>query len=627
MNGWDISLFINFIWFFPLVAFFLILLQKEKQEKRILWMVNQLALINFLTTIWLTILWIYNGIKPLNFKEFELYHSGHYAFVIDFLLDKNSLVFLWIGNLLIGLITRYSSVYMHRETGFKRFFATLVSFIFGYNLVIISGNFETLYVGWEFLGISSFFLIAFYRNRYLPVNNANQVFSVYRLGDIGLLLAMWASHHLWEENITFFKLYNLDLVHEKLIENSEIGLFIAGMLLLAANVKSAQIPFSYWLPRAMEGPTPSSAIFYGALSIHMGVFLLLKTKPFWEAQELARIMIGLVGIFTAIISFFIARVQSNVKSQIAYASITQIGLMFFELAIGLENWVLVHFAGNAFLRTYQLLVTPSVVNYLIREQFYQFKKENNPFKNKMSNRIHYTIFLLSLKEWYLEIILRKWVFYPAKRIGRFFKFIHLKTAIILTSIISILVFTFYQDPRALGIGREAIMSVILTLGFMAILKSYAEKKDPILAFTNIFIGHLLTAYSALFHDNFNLQDLFIYMSGHVIAVSIGLWSLFQLKKREKEYFHLGGYLGHSYEHPVQAMLFFITTIIMMGFPITPSFIGEDLIFGHIHEHQIYLAFISSLNFVFTGIALIRIYSLLFMGPHIKNYHESPYRYS
>lgn len=627
MNWWNIGLFINFIWFFPLVAFFLVLIQKENQEKRILWVVNQLALYNFLTTILLTVLWIYNGIQPINFKEIELYHSEHYAFVIDFLLEKNSLVFLWIGNLLIGLIMRYSSVYMHREAGFKRFFATLVAFIFGYNLVIISGNFETLYVGWEFLGISSFFLIAFYRNRYLPVNNANQVFVVYRLGDIGLLLAMWASHHLWEENITFYKLYNLDLVHEKLIENSTIGLFIAVMLLLAASVKSAQIPFSYWVPRAMEGPTPSSAIFYGALSIHMGVFLLLKTKPFWEAQELARIMIGLVGILTAIVSFFIARVQSNVKSQIAYASITQIGLMFVELAIGLENWVLVHFAGNAFLRTYQLLVTPSVVNYLIREQFYQFEKKSNPLKNKISNKIHYTTFWLSLKEWYLEFILRKWIFYPAKRVGRFFHFINLKMAIILTFVISVGVFTFYHDERLLGIGREVIMGILLTLGFLAVLKSYAEKKDPILAFSNVFFAHLFTAYSALFHENFNLQELFIYMSGHLVAMIIGLWSLIQLQKREKEYFHLKGYLGHSYEHPVQAILFFLTTIIMMGFPITPSFIGEDLIFGHIHSYQVYLAFISSLNFVFTGIALIRIYSLLFLGPHIKNYHETPYRYS
>ncbi len=205
--------------------------------------------------------------------------------------------------------------------------------------------------------------------------------------------------------------------------------------------------------------------------------------------------------------------------------------------------------------------------------------------------------------------------------------IYLEKAVFLTLIISFFVLTFYNDDWLLDLGKELLMSIILTLGFLAVLKSYAEKNDPILAFTNVFFAHLFTAYSALFHDNFNLQELFIYMSGHLVAIVIGLWSLFQLKKREKEYFHLGGYLGHSYEHPTQAILFFITTIIMMGFPITPSFIGEDLIFGHIHHHQVYLALISSLNFVFTGFALIRIYSLLFLGPHIKSYHEAPNQYS
>ncbi len=625
--NWDLNSMINFLWFFPLITFGIIIFQKEKQEKQILFTINALAISNFILTILLSGIWITNGGIPLNFKEFEFYQSNDYAFIIDFILDKNSFIFLWIGSLLIWLIVRYSSVYMHREIGFKRFFVTLTAFILGYNLVVIAGNFETLYVGWEFLGVSSFFLIAFYRHRYLPINNANQVFAVYRLGDIGLLLAMWASHHLWHENITFFKLYNLDLVHEKLLDHSVIGLFIASMLLLAASVKSAQVPFSYWMPRAMEGPTPSSAIFYGALSIHMGVFLLLRTKPFWEAQDLARILIALVGFMTAGISFFIARVQSNVKSQIAYASITQIGLMFIELAIGLENWVLVHFIGNAFLRTYQLLITPSVVNYLIREQFYQFHKQNNPFKFSLGEKIHYTIFWISLKEWFLEYALRKLIFYPAKRIGRFFKFINLKISLLLTIIISIAVISFYDNPKILGLSKEIIMSLLLSFGFLAVLKSYAEKEDPIVAYVNVFFSHLFTAYSTLFQENFNLQELYIFMSGHCVALLVGVWSLLQLKKREKEYFYLKNYLGHSYEHPVQAIIFFIACITMMGFPISPSFIGEDLIFSHIREYELYLAFISSLNFVFIGIALIRIYSLLFLGPHIKNYHELPYRYA
>jgi len=134
-------------------------------------------------------------------------------------------------------------------------------------------------VGWEILGISSFLLIAFYRDRYLPVKNAVKVFSIYRIGDVGLILAMWLMHHLWHENITFMKLSNFELVHEHLQRHSWIGVLISLLILISAAAKSAQLPFSSWLPRAMEGPTPSSAIFYGSLAVHLGVFLLLRPFP------------------------------------------------------------------------------------------------------------------------------------------------------------------------------------------------------------------------------------------------------------------------------------------------------------------------------------------------------------
>jgi len=247
-----------------------------------------------------------------------------------------------------------------------------INIIKGYNTVIFAGNLQTLFIDWEILGISSFLLIAFYRDRYLPVKNAVKVFSIYRIGDVGIILAMWLSHHLWHENITFLELSKYEQVHHQLQSQSLVGMVISIVILLSAAVKSALLPFSSWLPRAMEGPTPSSAIFYSSLSVHLGVFILLRTFPFWEHQLSVRLLIGLLGLFTSILTTGIARVQSSVKSQIAYASIAQIGLIFIEVAAGFENLALCHFAGNAFLRTYQLLVSPSVVSYLIREQFYNY---------------------------------------------------------------------------------------------------------------------------------------------------------------------------------------------------------------------------------------------------------------
>ena len=200
-----------------------------------------------------------------------------------------------------------------------------------------------------------------------------RVFSIYRIGDVGLILAMWLMHHFWHENITFSALVDHHLVSEHLSSHNIIGAAIGFLVLLSAYAKSAQIPFSSWLPRAMEGPTPSSAIFYGSLSVHLGVFLMLRMYPFLESQTSVRIVMVIMGLVTAFITTNIARVQSSVKSQIAYASIAQIGLIFVEIGFGWLNLALFHFCGNAFLRTYQLLVSPSVVSYLIREQFYDFK--------------------------------------------------------------------------------------------------------------------------------------------------------------------------------------------------------------------------------------------------------------
>ncbi|MBL0134718.1 MAG: hypothetical protein IPP79_12295 [Chitinophagaceae bacterium] len=141
-------------------------------------------------------------------------------------------------------------------------------FFLGYNLIIFSGNYESLFIGWEFIGIASFLLISFYRDRYLPVRNSIKVISIYRLGDIALILAMWMSHHIWHENIVFAKFNDPSLLSSHLSEHYPSALFIMFMVVLAAMIKSGQFPFSSWLPRAMEGPTTSSGLFYGALSSH-----------------------------------------------------------------------------------------------------------------------------------------------------------------------------------------------------------------------------------------------------------------------------------------------------------------------------------------------------------------------
>ena len=321
----------------PLLGFIISLIIPRQNERLISLTAFTSVGANFIGFLAFVIYWLFNGFPVLNLKEILIYKTTNYEFLLDFFFDKITVVYLFVGSFLTFLVTIYSRYYLHREHGYKRFFNTILFFYVGYSITVLSGNFETLFLGWEILGISSFLLISFYRERYLPVKNAIKVFSIYRIGDVGILLAMWMSHHLWHENITFLKLNNYELVHEHLQNHSWIGVFISLMILISAAAKSAQFPFSSWLPRSMEGPTPSSAIFYGSLSVHIGVFLLLRTFPFWEYQYSVRVIIGVLGLITAIMGSLTARVQSSVKSQVAYASIAQIGLIFYRSSCGFRN--------------------------------------------------------------------------------------------------------------------------------------------------------------------------------------------------------------------------------------------------------------------------------------------------
>ena len=247
------AIFIFIILFTPLLFFTAGVFAGKTRERLLSALAYISSTLQLISCFLLLIFWTLKGAKPFNVKEFTIYENAQYSFYIDFYIDQISMVFLLTGSFLSMLITIYSRYYMHRESGYKRFFLTILMFSFGYSVTVISGNYETLFVGWEILGLSSFLLIAFYRDRYLPVKNAVKVFSIYRIGDVGLILAMWMSHHLWHENVAFVKLNDPAVVDYQLLHHSMRGIFIASMLLLAASAKSAQFPFSSWLPRAMEG--------------------------------------------------------------------------------------------------------------------------------------------------------------------------------------------------------------------------------------------------------------------------------------------------------------------------------------------------------------------------------------
>ncbi|MBI1222082.1 MAG: hypothetical protein GC180_05715 [Bacteroidetes bacterium] len=603
----------------PLLSFVLSLVLPARKENLIWKFSFASVLIQGIALVSFTFYWGGNGFVPMNFSEWTLYQSTEYKFVIDFYFDAITVVYLLVGAMVSLLVIKFSGYYLHREAGFKRFFNTILFFELAYQFTVLSGNFETLIMGWEMLGISSFILIAFYRDRYLPVRNSIKVFSIYRIGDIGLILALWGMHHLWHQNVFFLELRGFGEVEHHIANQPAFSYFVALSILMAASAKSAILPFSSWLPRAMEGPTSSSAIFYGALSVHFGIFLLLRTSIFWFHLDGIRWLLAALGTASAAIAFLISRVQFTIKAKVAYASITQIGIMCVELALGWNTLVLIHFVGNAFLRTYQLLVSPSIVNYMVRQQTYSEGKATRPsFFNY--GHLANSFYLLALKEWNLDAFFNRLIFRNVKQFGKrldFFTPFNVVFILLPFYLIALLLYYYRATlPDTLVSWMPEILGVVALL---MVFKAFSERIYPRLAFGMVLLAHFWTYLSISFNHELSALQMQFYFGGVLFGGAIGLLVLNRLRMKERAFFDLNNYYGHVDEYPGLARWYLISVLCVMGFPITSTFIGEDLLFSNIYRNQFVLAVIHSLIYIFGGIALIRSFARLFWGPNLKPY--------
>jgi NADH-quinone oxidoreductase subunit L len=611
----------------PLIAACLVFATNNKKEKLISYIVITTLLLHFIGLIIFLIAWAASGFNTLSQSGPFLYKTNTAGFSLHFFFDTNAAVYLFVSALLTLLLGVFSRYYMHREKGFKRFFANLLFFYAGLNTVILAGNFETLFIGWEILGITSFFLIAFYNDRYLPVKNALKVVSLYRLADVALLLGIWLCHHYFEVNIHFENLISASVKNTVLIDNPAFQFAIPLVFLLAAMVKSAQFPFSSWLPRAMEGPSTSSAIFYGSLSVHIGVFLLLRTWPFWHSNVAFKAIVIAIGVITLITSTITARVQSSVKTQIAYSSIAQIGIIWVEVALGFHWLAYIHFAGNAFLRCYQLLVSPSVLSYRIHDQFFNFIMPQHNIKNSFLGKLKMTVFMLGVKEWNLDRLLMNSFWKPFKQLGNALKFIKNKALLFIFIPFFLVGLFFVHNKQLLPKNVLYILPVLYSiLALVMIIKAFTERKFAKASWLLVIISQLFTSLSIGFNEQFDFQQVYVFLSGIFICGVFGFLCLRKLRKMGKDV-SLHQFQGYSYEHPRLAFVFLVAALGLAGFPITPTFIGEDFIIGHIHTNQFALTGITALCLLFDGVVVFRIYARLFLGPHEKGYHETAYRSS
>jgi NAD(P)H-quinone oxidoreductase subunit 5 len=286
---------------------------------------------------------------------------GHHEASLNLVADALSIPYVCFSTGLCWLVNAFAGKYLHREPGFTRFFILLALFGTGMNLMVLADSIDVLFAGWECLGISSALLIGFFHERRNAIDAALRAYTTYRICDVGLLAASVVIHRAVGSG-DFGRLFGADWPHGQCLVPASTATIVSLLLVFAALGKSAQVPFSGWLPRAMEGPTPSSAIFYGALSIHAGAYVLLRCESLLDQAPLARLALVVIGTGTAIHASLVGRVQTDLKSMLAYASMTQAAVILVEIGIGWRVIPLVHVVGHAVLRSLQILRSPSALH-------------------------------------------------------------------------------------------------------------------------------------------------------------------------------------------------------------------------------------------------------------------------
>lgn len=359
---------------------------------------------------------------PIEFGNWVSIPQEHFHFHLKFVFDRLSVPFTILSFVLCGTVGAFASVYLHRDRGYRRFFLLYALFLLGMVVSSLAGTIETLFFGWELVGLSSALLVAYFHERPAPVRNGLRVWSIYRIADAAFLIAALTLHHLtgagdfdglmgsgpWPDGVAAI--------------DSTSALMVGLLLLLAAAGKSGMVPFSGWIPRAMEGPTPSSAVFYGALSVHLGVFLLLRVSPLLDVSIPLRIAVIVLGITTAIFGAIASRAQSDVKNALAFASLTQVGIITVEIGLGLQYVALIHMIGHACLRTLQLLRAPSVLkDYRMLENAvgsHLGGKKSQESPAASSRQIW--LYRFALERGYLDALLNCWIVDPFVKAFRSF---------------------------------------------------------------------------------------------------------------------------------------------------------------------------------------------------------------
>ncbi len=349
--------------FLPLIGFLINGLGRNSLSKRMSGIIGSgVVLFSFLLS-----LYVFFNVKGGNSHlahYFNLIDINSFTIGFDFQIDALSSLFLLIITGVGFLIHVYSTAYMHEEDGkdYAKYFAYLNLFVFSMLLLVMGGNYVILFIGWEGVGLCSYLLIGYWFKNVNYTNAAKKAFVMNRIGDLGFLLAVfWLLNKLGTTN--FADVFaNLS----KLSATDITGITL--LLFVGATGKSAQIPLFTWLPDAMAGPTPVSALIHAATMVTAGIYMIARSNVLYNLAPLTQQIIMWVGLATALLAATIALKQNDIKKVLAYSTVSQLGFMF--LALGTGNYIaaVFHVMTHAFFKALLFLGSGSVIHGMHHEQ-------------------------------------------------------------------------------------------------------------------------------------------------------------------------------------------------------------------------------------------------------------------
>jgi len=299
---------------------------------------------------------------PHEVIAYQWIFGGDLTINLAYLVDPLTCIMLLVVTGVGFLIHVYSVGYMHGEEGFTRFFTYMNLFMVSMLLLVMGNNYVVLFIGWEGVGLCSYLLIGYYYDKVSAAKAASKAFVVNRIGDAGFLLGIF---------LIFINFKTLDYtkVFAQISQLSpEMATAIALCLLVGAIGKSAQLPLYTWLPDAMEGPTPVSALIHAATMVTAGVYMIVRNHAIFDLSPTAMAVVGIIGGLTALFAASIGLVQTDIKRVLAYSTVSQLGYMMLACGIGAYTAAIFHLMTHAFFKALLFLSAGSVIHALSGEQ-------------------------------------------------------------------------------------------------------------------------------------------------------------------------------------------------------------------------------------------------------------------